>query len=405
MHEYLAGLVEREQTRQRDTLSLIPSENLTSKAVRELLASGFSHKYAEGYPGARYYAGNVVMDDLERFAQEQARVAFATDYHVNVQPHSGSEANLAVYAALLSPGDTILAPALDHGGHLSHGHAVTLTGKLYTIVRYGVGEDGHFDLEQVRQLAQQHQPKLIVAGVSAYPWQLDYIPFREVADSVGAYLMADMSHVAGLVAGGQHPSPLGIADVVTTTTHKTLRGPRGAMIFCKPELAAKIDKGVFPGLQGGPHMHTIAGVAQALTEAQASEFTAYAREVVDGMQSMAIALQDGGCNLVGGGTNTHLVLIDLRSFNLTGTEAQDRLEEVGLVANRNSIPNDPAGPRNPSGLRLGTPWGVTRGFSGEDWTQLGEVVAGLLTGTVTEETARLAVHDLLSTIPIPHQFS
>lgn len=405
MHERIAQLIEQEQARQRDTLSLIPSENLTSRAVREALASGFSHKYAEGYPGARYYAGNEVMDELERFTQEQARVVFHTDYHVNVQPHSGSEANLAVYAAVLSPGDTILAPALDHGGHLSHGHAVTLTGKLYTIVRYGVAEDGRFNLSQVRELALAHKPKLIVAGVSAYPWQLDYAPFREAADSVGAYLMADMSHVAGLVAGGEHPSPFGLADVVTTTTHKTLRGPRGAMIFCKPELASKIDRGVFPGLQGGPHMHTIASIAQALTEAAELSFAVYTQAVVAGMQSMAKALQAGDCELVGGGTNTHLALIDLRPLGLTGTEAQDRLERVGLVANRNSIPDDPAGPRNPSGLRIGTPWGATRGVTSEQWTQLGTLIAGLLTGSVSEETARLAVHTLLTTIPIPHQFS
>ncbi len=405
MHEHLASLIAREQARQRDTLSLIPSENLTSQSVREVLASGFSHKYAEGYPGSRYYAGNAVMDELERFAWHRAQQLFATDYHVNVQPHSGSEANLAVYAALLSPGDTILAPALDHGGHLSHGHAVTLTGKLYTIVRYGVGTDGRFDLGQVRELAKTHQPKLIVAGVSAYPWQLAYLPFREAADLCGAALMADMSHVAGLVAGGQHPSPFGIADIVTTTTHKTLRGPRGAMIFCKPDLASKIDKAVFPGLQGGPHMHTIAAIAQALTEASEPSFTSYAQEVVRGMATLANTLSAGGCQLVGGGTNTHLALIDLRPHGLTGRHAQDLLERVGLVANRNSIPHDQAGPRNPSGLRIGTPWGATRGLASAHWEQIGSLITGLLTGAMTEETARLAVHELLTTIPIPHQFS
>ncbi len=357
---------ERELKRQQHNIELIASENIVSKAV--LLAAGtvLTNKYAEGYPGKRYYGGCVYVDEVEEIARERAKKLFGAE-HANVQPHSGANANLAVFFALLNPGDTVLSMSLAHGGHLSHGSPVNISGKYFNIVPYGVSdENGRIDYEKMRQAALECKPKLILAGASAYSRTIDFAKFREVADEVGAYLMVDMAHIAGLVAAGVHPSPVPQADVVTTTTHKTLRGPRGGLILCKEKYAKQIDKAVFPGTQGGPLMHIIAAKAVAFGEALKPEFKAYQEQIVKNASVLADGLLNEGFNIVSGGTDNHLMLLDLRPFSITGKEMEHRLDEVHITVNKNAIPGDPESPFITSGIRVGTPAVTTRGFKEEE---------------------------------------
>ena len=356
----------RELSRQQHNIELIASENIVSEAV--LLAAGtvLTNKYAEGYPGKRYYGGCVYVDEVEEIARERAKKLFGAE-HANVQPHSGANANLAVFFALLNPGDTVLSMNLAHGGHLSHGSPVNISGKYFNIVPYGVSDESEtIDYEVVRALALEHKPKLILAGASAYPRLIDFKKFREIADEVGAYFMVDMAHIAGLVAAGVHPSPVPYADVVTTTTHKTLRGPRGGMILCREELAKAIDKAVFPGTQGGPLMHIIAAKAVALGEALTDEFKAYGEQVVKNAAALANALKAKGLNLVSGGTDNHLMLLDLRGLELTGKELEHRLDEVHITANKNTVPFETRSPFVTSGVRIGTAALTTRGMKEDD---------------------------------------
>ncbi len=370
----------RELSRQQHNIELIASENIVSKAV--LLAAGtvLTNKYAEGYPGKRYYGGCVYVDEVEEIARERAKKLFGAE-HANVQPHSGANANLAVFFALLNPGDTVLSMNLAHGGHLSHGSPVNISGKYFNIVPYGVSDESEtIDYEAVRTLALEHKPKLILAGASAYPRVIDFKKFREIADEVGAYLMVDMAHIAGLVAAGVHPSPVPYADVVTTPTHKTLRGPRGGLILCREELAKAIDKAVFPGTQGGPLMHIIAAKAVALGEALTDEFKAYGEQVVKNAAALAKALKAKGLNLVSGGTDNHLMLLDLRGLELTGKELEHRLDEVHITANKNTVPNEPRSPFITSGVRIGTPAVTSRGFKEPEM----ELIAGWIADVVND---------------------
>ena len=370
----------RELSRQQHNIELIASENIVSKAV--LLAAGtvLTNKYAEGYPGKRYYGGCVYVDEVEEIARERAKRLFGAE-HANVQPHSGANANLAVFFALLNPGDTVLSMNLAHGGHLSHGSPVNISGKYFNIVPYGVSDETEtIDYDVVRALALEHKPKLILAGASAYPRVIDFAKFREIADEVGAYFMVDMAHIAGLVAAGVHPSPVPYADVVTTTTHKTLRGPRGGMILCREELAKQIDKAVFPGTQGGPLMHIIAAKAVALGEALTDEFKAYQQQVARNAAALAKALQAKGLNLVSGGTDNHLMLLDLRGLELTGKELEHRLDEVHITANKNTVPNEPRSPFITSGVRIGTPAVTSRGFKEPEM----ELIAGWIADVVND---------------------
>ena len=365
----------RELTRQKHNIELIASENIVSKAV--LLAAGgvLTNKYAEGYPGKRYYGGCVHVDEVEEIARERAKKLFGAE-HANVQPHSGANANLAVFFALLQPGDTVLSMNLAHGGHLSHGSPVNISGKYFNIVPYGVSDDTQtIDYDRVRELAVTHKPKLILAGASAYPRVIDFKKFREIADEVGAYFMVDMAHIAGLVAAGVHPSPVPYADVVTTTTHKTLRGPRGGMILCREELAKQIDKAIFPGIQGGPLMHIIAAKAVALGDALRPEFVEYQTQVVKNAAVLADALKKNGFDLVSGGTDNHLMLLDLRSKDITGKELEHRLDEVHITANKNAIPNDPQSPFVTSGVRIGTPAVTSRGFKEGEMLKIADWIA------------------------------
>ena len=351
-----------ELNRQRNNIELIASENIVSKAV--LLAAGtvLTNKYAEGYPGKRYYGGCQCVDVVENIARERAKKLFGAE-HANVQPHSGASAKLAVFFALLNPGDTVMGLNLAHGGHLSHGSPVNISGKYFNIVPYSVSNDTEkLDYEAIRQTAIECKPKMIIAGASAYAREIDFAKIREICDEVGAYYMVDMAHIAGLVAAGLHQSPVPYADVVTTTTHKTLRGPRGGLILCKEELAQKIDKAVFPGVQGGPLMHIIAAKAVALGEAMTDEFKEYQRQIVKNAAALANALQEENFRIVSGGTDNHLMLIDLRPFDITGKEFEKRLDEVHITVNKNTIPNDPQSPFITSGIRVGTPAVTTRGF-------------------------------------------
>ena len=336
--------------------------------------SVLTNKYAEGYPGKRYYGGCDCVDVVENIARERAKQIFGAE-HANVQPHSGSQANTAVYIALLNPGDTVLGMNLAHGGHLTHGSPVNLSGLYYHFVPYGVDEQTHrIDYDEVERLAKEHRPKLIVAGASAYPRAIDFARFSQIAKEVGAYLMVDMAHIAGLVAAGLHQNPVPYADVVTTTTHKTLRGPRGGMILCREELAKKIDKAIFPGIQGGPLMHIIAAKAVCFGEAMTPEFKAYQKNVVDNAATLAQALLNNGFSLVSGGTDNHLILVDLRNFNITGKELEHRLDEVHITVNKNAIPNDPQSPFITSGIRLGTPAVTTRGFGAAEMVQIADMI-------------------------------
>ncbi len=368
------GAIRKEVDRERNSLVMIASENYASRAVIEAQASLMTNKYAEGYPGSRYYGGCEYVDVVERLAVERARKLFGAQY-ANVQPHSGSQANMAVYMAFLEPGDVILGMDLSHGGHLTHGSPVNFSGKLYRAVFYGIDEKTHrIDYEGARALAKMHKPKLIIAGASAYPRVIDFHALRDIAGESGAFLMADMAHIAGLVAVNLHPSPVGVADFVTTTTHKTLRGPRGGMILAEEKYGARLDKGVFPGIQGGPLMHVVAAKAVALEEALRPDFKDYQKQVVLNARVLSEALMGHGFDLVTGGTDNHLLLMDLTRRNLTGLEAERALGRSGIVANKNAVPGDRQGPRITSGLRLGTPALTTRGMKEEEM----EIVAGLI---------------------------
>ena len=374
------ALIERELVRQTTGIQLIASENFTSPAVLRAVGSVLTNKYSEGYPGKRYYGGNAVIDDVESVAIERAKSLFGAE-HANVQPHSGANANMCAYQALLEPGDTVLGLSLDHGGHLTHGSPVNASGLLYHFVSYGVtGGDERIDMDQVRDLALQHRPKMIVAGTTSYPRRLDPEPFRAIADEVGALFLFDMAHLAGLVAGGAHPNPVPYADVVTLTTHKTLRGPRGGCILSKAEHAARLDKAVFPGWQGGPLEHVIAGKAIAFREAADPSFTDYARQVVTNASALAAALVGEGFRLVSGGTDNHLMVVDLRPFDadLTGKQAQTSLDDAGVTLNKNTIPDDPRSPFVTSGLRIGTPSVTTQGMGEPEMATIAGFIASAL---------------------------
>jgi glycine hydroxymethyltransferase len=368
----VSKIIEKESRRQIEGLELIPSENYVSEAVLEAMGSIMTNKYSEGYPHKRYYGGQEFTDELEELAIKRAQELFKTDYHVNVQPYSGSPANLEVYFALLEFGDKVLGMSLVEGGHLTHGNQFNFSGKAYNFVSYGVGKNGKIDYEEVRQIALKEKPKLIISGATAYPRQIDFQKFNDIAREVGAYHMADISHIAGLIAGGVHPSPFGPpacgADVVTTTTHKTLRGPRGAVIFCKPELAEKIDKAVFPGMQGGPHMHQIAAKAVCFKEAAADEFKEYAAQIIKNSQALAGELINRGYNLISGGSDNHLILMKLEPGS--GIFAQTALDEAGITLNKNTIPKEPSSPFYPSGIRLGTPAVTSRNMKEQDMIKI-----------------------------------
>ena len=371
----IAEAIRAELGRQRTKIELIASENFVSEAVMEAMGTVLTNKYAEGYPGKRYYGGCECVDVAEDLARDRAKELFGAE-HANVQPHSGAQANMAVYFAFLKPGDTVLGMNLSHGGHLTHGSPVNFSGSIYNFVEYGVSEDSQvLDYEVIRKLAEENKPKMIVAGASAYPRIIDFPTLREIADSVGAYLMVDMAHIAGLVAAGLHPSPVPYADFTTTTTHKTLRGPRGGMILCKEEYAKAIDKSVFPGIQGGPLMHVIAAKAVAFGEALQPSFKEYAQKVVNNAQAFATTLQEEGLTLISGGTDNHLVLVDVRNLNLTGKVAEHLLDEVGITCNKNTIPYDPASPFVTSGIRLGTPAITSRGFDEEAMQEVARIIA------------------------------
>lgn len=371
--------IKKEQKRQREHIELIASENIVSKAVRQAVGSVLTNKYAEGYPGKRYYCGCENIDTIEQLAIDRAKKLFGAE-HANVQPHSGANANLAVYVALLKPGDTLLGMGLPAGGHLTHGTKVNVSGKYYNAISYGVNEDTELiDYDQVEKLAQEYKPKLIVAGASAYPRKIDFERFREIADSVGAYLMVDMAHIAGLVAAGLHENPCKYADVVTTTTHKTLRGPRGGMILCKAELAKKIDSAVFPGTQGGPLEHVIAGKAVMLKEALSDEFKEYQKQVVKNCKVLGDELNKLGFRLVSGGTDNHLLLVDLTPFGVTGKEIADLLHDANITTNKNSIPKETLSPQVTSGLRLGTAAVTTLGMKEKEMKQIAKFIYQIVT--------------------------
>ena len=374
----VSAALRQELERQQNSIELIASENFVSPAVLEAAGSVLTNKYAEGYPNRRYYGGCQYVDEVERLAIERAKALFGAE-HANVQPHAGAQANMAVYFAVLSPGDTVLGMSLAHGGHLTHGSPVNFSGKLFNFVHYGVDrETEQIDYDELERLAKEHKPKLVVAGASAYPRIIDFERIRAVCDQVGAYFMVDMAHIAGLVAAGMHPSPVPHAHFVTTTTHKTLRGPRGGLILCKEEFAKAIDKTIFPGTQGGPLMHIIAAKAVALKEAEAPEFKEYQQRVVSNAAALAKALMDRGLRLVSGGTDNHLILVDVRNLGLTGKDAEEALDAVGITANKNAIPFDPEKPFVTSGLRLGTPAVTTRGMGTVEMDEIGDVIYRVL---------------------------
>ena len=396
-------MIELELGRQRNKLEMIASENFVSQAVMEAQGSVLTNKYAEGYPHKRYYGGCEYVDMVEELAIERAKQLFGAE-HVNVQPHSGSQANFGVYFALLEPGDTIMGMNLSHGGHLTHGSPVNVSGKYFNIVPYGVdAETGRIDYEEMRKIAQEHKPKMIIGGGSAYSRQIDFKTMAEIAHEVGAIFMVDMAHFAGLVAAGLHPNPVEYADIVTTTTHKTLRGPRGGMIMCKEEYAKAIDKSIFPGIQGGPLMHVIAAKAVAFGEALQPEFKEYAKQVIVNAQTLAEALQQEGFTIVSGGTDTHVLLVDLRAVGLTGKVAEHILDEVGITCNKNTIPFDPESPFVTSGIRLGTPALTTRGLNAEDMKEIASIIALVLKhpeDTAAQEEAKQRVAKLCKQYPM-----
>ncbi len=398
-------LIDKENKRQASELELIASENYVSPAVLEALASVLSNKYSEGYSGRRYYGGNCNIDALEELAISRAKSLFSCE-HVNVQPLSGSPANAAVYSALLNPGDKVLALRLDHGGHLSHGHKVNFSGRLYDFFHYGLDSQGLIDMEEVRRLALSEKPKMIVAGFSAYSRNIDWREFKKIADEVGAYTFADISHIAGLIAGHQLENPVPYFDVVSTTTHKTLRGPRGAIIMCRQEFAKAIDSAVFPGMQGGPHDNMTAAKAVAFQEALEAEFEEYAKQVIVNAQAMATVFKDNGFKIVSGGTDNHLFVIDLRPQGISGKEAENILEKAGISVSRSTIPNDTNPPLNPSGIRLGTPAITTRGFKEGEVIKLAVFMVQLLSKNPTEEEINIIkkkVAAMCEEFPLPTQ--
>ena len=397
----IADFIDAEVKRQNSHIELIASENWVSKAVMAAMGSPLTNKYAEGYPGKRYYGGCVWVDEVEKIAIERAKEVFGCEY-ANVQPHSGAQANMAVFFAILKPGDTVLGMNLAHGGHLSHGSAANLSGAYFNAVSYGVNDKGVIDYEEVRRIAKECKPKLIVAGASAYARIIDFKKFREIADEVGAYLMVDIAHIAGLVAGGQHPSPIPYAHVVTTTTHKTLRGPRGGMILSSEEFAKKFNfnKAVFPGIQGGPLMHVIAAKAVCLKEALQPEFKEYARLIVDNAKALCEGLKKRGIDIISGGTDNHLMLVDLRSSGVTGKEMEDLLSEVNITCNKNAIPNDPASPNVTSGVRLGTPAVSSRGMQPEDMDIIAEAISMMIKDRNNKEKAKAMVKELTDKYPL-----
>lgn len=369
--------IEQEKNREHQKIVLIASENYASRAVLEAQGSIFTNKYAEGYPSKRYYGGCEYADAVEMLAIERAKKIFGAE-HVNVQPHSGSQANMAVYFAAIKPGDTILGMSLSHGGHLTHGASVSFSGMLYKNFSYGVNKDGVIDLDQVRKLAQEHKPRMIIVGASAYSRILDFKAFSEIAKEVGAYLMADIAHIAGLIAAGVHPSPVPYADFVTSTTHKTLRGPRGGMIICKAEHAKAVDKVIFPGIQGGPLVHVIAAKAVAFREAMTEEFTTYQNRVVENAKTLAEELVKRGFSIISGGTDNHLMLVDLTNKNSTGKDAEDALDKAGITVNKNAIPYDTRPPAVTSGIRLGTPSITTRGMGKAEMVEIAEIISSVI---------------------------
>ena len=405
----LAAAIEREHVRQQGDVELIASENYVSQAVLEAQGSVLTNKYAEGYPGKRYYGGCEFVDQAEELARDRAKKLFNCSY-VNVQPHSGAQANQVVFLALLKPGDTFMGLNLAAGGHLTHGSPVNLSGKWFNAVPYSVRPDDHrIDMDEVARLAREHKPKLIITGGSAYPRIIDFKRFREIADEVGAYLQVDMAHFAGLVAGGVHPNPLDHAHVVTTTTHKTLRGPRGGMVLSNDEaLGKKFNSALFPGLQGGPLMHVIAAKAAAFGEALRPEFKIYARRIVENAHALAEVLKKGGLDIVSGGTDTHLMLVDLRPKGVSGKEAEEALHRAGITCNKNGIPFDPAPPAVTSGIRLGTPAGTTRGFNVAEFEFVGQKIIEVLDGVASksngqpalEEKVRKEIHALTDRFPV-----
>jgi glycine hydroxymethyltransferase len=408
----IAKLIDEENRREHETMRLIASENYASRAVQEATGSVLTNKYSEGYAHKRYYEGQAVIDQVEELAIARLKALFgktaaggSDDLHVNVQPYSGSPANLAVYLAFLQAGDTVMGLGLPAGGHLTHGHTVSITGKYFKSVPYGVRREDHrIDMDEVRKLAKEHKPKLIWAGTTAYPRTLDFPAFRSIADEVGAILAADIAHIAGLVATGVHPSPFGIADVVTSTTHKTFRGPRGGMIFCKKQHASAIDKAVFPGLQGGPHNHTTAGIAVAAKEASDPSFVTYAKAIVANAKILAEELVSRGFGVTTGGTDNHLMLVDLTSKNIAGKPAAQALDKAGIVANYNAVPFDPRKPFDPSGLRIGTPAVTSRGMGTAEMKKLAEwidrVVANATDESVITKVAG-EVRELCAKFPAP----
>jgi len=400
-------LIRQEEARQSGSIRLIPSENYVSRAVMTATSSCLTNKYAEGYPGKRYYEGQQVTDLIENLARERAKKLFGAD-HANVQPYSGSVANLAAYAALIKPGETIMGMSLDHGGHLTHGWKVSMTSKFFNSVPYQINtETGRLDFDLIRDLAKKHRPQLIVCGATAYPRMIDFEIFGEIAKEVGAYLVSDIAHIAGLVVAGIHKSPVPYADVVSTTTHKTLRGPRGGMLLCKEEHTKSVDKAVFPGLQGGPHMHTLTAIAVAMAEADTPEFVAYAQQIVKNAKALADKLLEYGFELVTGGTDNHLILIDLRNKDIPGKKMARALDRARIVTNYNTVPGDPAPPFNPSGLRLGTPAITTRGMKEAEAEQIATFIHQIAENIDNEaEIAKIGKEVLLlcSRFPVPEHF-
>ena len=397
----IADAIQAEMERQNSHLELIASENWVSKAVMAAMGSPLTNKYAEGYPGKRYYGGCQCVDVVEDLARERAKKLFGCDY-ANVQPHSGAQANLAVFFAMLEPGDKVMGMNLDHGGHLTHGSPVNISGKYFNIVSYGVNDEGVIDYDKVREIAVKEKPKMIIAGASAYARIIDFKKFREIADEVGAYLMVDMAHIAGLVAAGLHPSPIPYADVTTTTTHKTLRGPRGGLILCNQEAADKFNfnKAVFPGIQGGPLEHVIAGKAVCFKEALEPEFAEYQKQIIKNAQALSKGLMGRGVKIISGGTDNHLMLIDLRGEEVTGKELEKRLDAAHITCNKNTVPNDPRSPFVTSGVRLGTPAVTTRGLKEDDMDMIAECIALVLQSEDNIEKVKGMVAELTAKYPL-----
>ena len=397
----IADAIQAEMERQNSHLELIASENWVSKAVMAAMGSPLTNKYAEGYPGKRYYGGCQCVDVVEDLARERAKKLFGCDY-ANVQPHSGAQANLAVFFAMLEPGDKVMGMNLDHGGHLTHGSPVNISGKYFNVVSYGVNDEGVIDYDKVREIAVKEKPKMIIAGASAYARIIDFKKFREIADEVGAYLMVDMAHIAGLVAAGLHPSPIPYADVTTTTTHKTLRGPRGGLILCNQKAADKFNfnKAVFPGIQGGPLEHVIAGKAVCFKEALEPEFAEYQKQIIKNAQALSKGLMDRGVKIVSEGTDNHLMLIDLRGEDVTGKELEKRLDAAHITCNKNTVPNDPRSPFVTSGVRLGTPAVTTRGLKEDDMDMIAECIALVLQSEDNIEKVKGMVAELTAKYPL-----